>query len=142
MGYPTVVFPVTGGEAGAGGAVIEHEGSGVSLTAGAATASVGNFVVDTGAAEVRGDLLGVTTGSPLAFFNFGSGTVLPGVELTISSTLAGALSEVFGAPDLTDATFGYAVPSPQVAPVPLPAGALLLIGGLGMFGLVRRKRAA
>jgi hypothetical protein len=142
MGFPTVLFPITGGDAGASGAVIEHDGSGVSLTAGATTASVGNFVVDTGAAEVRGDLLGVTTGSPLPFFDFGSETALPGVQLTITSTLAGALSDVFGAPDLAGATFGYAVPAPQIAPVPLPAGALLLIGGLGMFGLVRRKRAA
>ena len=46
---------------------------------------------------------------------------------------------MFGAPDLTGATFGYAVPSPTLAPVPLPAGALLLIGGLGMLGLVRRR---
>lgn len=139
-GLLTVFFPITGGATGpAGNAVIEHEGSGVSLTAGDTTASVGNFVITTSAGTVFGDLLGSTTGSPLEFFTFGDGTDLPGVELEISSTLAGALTGVFGAPDLTGATFGYAVPSPTLAPVPLPAGALLLIGGLGMLGLVRRK---
>ena len=142
-GLLTVFFPITGGATGpAGNALIEHDGSGVSLTAGdGTTASVGNFVIKTSAATVFGDLFGVTTGSPLPFFNFGDGTDLPGVELEFTSTLAGALTDVFGAPDLTGATFGYAVPSPTLAPVPLPAGALLLIGGLGMLGLVRRKKS-
>ncbi len=139
-GLLTVFFPITGGATGpAGNALIEHDGSGVSLTAGDTTASIGNFVIKTSAGAVFGDLFGATTGSPLEFFTFGDGTALPGVELEISSTLAGALSGVFGAPDLTGATFGYAVPSPTLAPVPLPAGALLLIGGLGMLGLVRRR---
>lgn len=142
-GLLTVFFPITGGSTGpAGNAVYEHDGSGVSLTAAdGTTASVGNFVIKTSAGTVFGDLFGATTGSPLPFFNFGDATDLPGVELEISSTLAGALTGVFGAPDLTGATFGYAVPSPTLAPVPLPAGALLLIGGLGMLGLVRRRAA-
>ncbi len=141
-GLLTVFFPITGGSTGpAGNALIEHDGSGVSLTAGETTASVGNFVIKTSAGTVFGDLFGVTTGSPLPFFTFGEDTDLPGVELEFTSTLAGALTDVFGAPDLTGETFGYAVPSPTLAPVPLPAGGLLLIGGLGMLGLVRRRNA-
>ena len=49
-------------------------------------------------------------------------------------------------PDLTNAEFGYAVPSPEVAsspsPVPLPAGVFLMVGAIGALGLVRRKRSA
>ncbi len=93
-GLLTVFFPITGGSTGpAGNALIEHEGSGVSLTAeDGTTASVGNFVIKTSASTVFGDLFGVTTGSPLPFFTFGEETALPGVELEFSSTLAGALS--------------------------------------------------
>jgi len=143
-GLLTVFFPITGGSTGpAGNASIEHDGSGVSLTAeDGTTASVGNFVIKTSASTVFGDLFGVTTGSPLPFFTFGEDTELDGTELEFSSTLAGALTDVFGAPNLTGETFGYAVVSPTLAPVPLPAGALLLIGGLGMLGMVRRRRTS
>ena len=61
-GLLTVFFPITGGSTGpAGNALIEHEGSGVSLTAeDGTTASVGNFVIKTSAVDgvrrsVRGD---------------------------------------------------------------------------------------
>jgi hypothetical protein len=140
-------FPVTGGSVDSlsGNALIEHAGSGVALTAGSQSAFVGNFLIDTAAGLVFAD--GAALGAPgflnAPIFSLGTGTELPGVELIITSTLAGVLSAVFGAPDLTGATFGYARPDVSVVPVPA-AGLLLLsaIGGLGMTRLRRRAEAA
>lgn len=137
-------FPVTGGtlDTITGNALVEHNGSGVALTAGAISAFVGNFLIDTSVATVFGDgaVLGGAgfLGAPL--FTFGEGTALPGIELLITDTLAGVLSGVFGAPDLTGATFGYA--RPDLAAVPLPAAGWLLLTGLGALGArsLRRRR--
>ncbi len=149
---PVFVFGITGGtnDTGLGTLLIEHNGSGVTLSAGTLTATVGNFLIDTANALVSGDLLDLATGNvvlaDVPFFNFGTSTARPGVELLISSALAGALTSTFGAPDLTGAQFGFATPAPTsaVAPIPLPAGGLLLVGALGVLGAAsaRRKRAA
>lgn len=150
-GLPVFSFPITGGIASttSPNAIINHDGAGVTLTAdlpadttavtNMVSATVGNFVINTELATVFGTVNDGTEFLP--FFTFGEDTDLPGVELEISATLAGALTSVFAAPDLTGATFGYAVPAPQVAPVPLPAGLPLLAGALLAFGLVRRKAA-
>lgn len=147
---PVFTFPVTGGtiDTGAGTARIEHDGSGVTLAALAdpsVSATVGNFLVDTGAGIVSGGIIDAGTGSEVAsavpFFEIVAGGDPRGVELLISSALAGALTDVFGADDLTGASFGFA--APDVAPVPLPPAALLLLGGLGVMGATRlRKRKA
>ncbi len=145
-GLPAFSFPITGGtiDAATGGALIEHNGSGVTLTGAGATATVGNFLIDTLGTTVFGDLIDAATGtsvaSGLALFGFGTETARPGVQLLITSTLAGALSGTFGAPDLTGAEFGYAVP--DIAAVPVPAAGLLLLGGLGMMGVLRARRRA
>jgi hypothetical protein len=143
-------FPVTGGtiDSHTGALRIRHDGSGVALTAPGTTKSafVGNFVID-----AAPDLTGSVTGSAAAF-GFGALDDVPlfelagpqslGVELRITSALAGVLSSYFGAPDLTDAVFGYA--RPEVTPVPLPAGLALTLGGVAALGAVglRRRRAA
>ncbi len=139
-----VSFPITGGsiDADTGAALIEHDGSGVTLSALAdpsVAVTVGNFFIDTADGVVFGDVIG-TPLARLPFFVFGPGTDLPGVELLISTTLAGALTDVFAAPDLSGATFGYAVP--DVAPVPAPAALGLLATGLAGLGLFARRRAA
>lgn len=140
-------FPVTGGtlDSLTGVALVEHDGSGVALTAGTQSAFVGNFLIDTAAASVFAD--GAALGAPgfldAPIFTFGTGTELPGVELLISPTLASVLTAVFGAPDLTGVTFGYA--RPDVAVVPVPAAGLLLlsaVGGLGIAGARRRTAAS
>lgn len=135
-------FPVTGGvvDSISGDALVEHDGSGVALTAGAFSAFVGNFLIDTGAATVFGDgaVLGGAGFTSAPLFTFGTGEALPGVELLISPALAGALSAVFGAPDLTGATFGYA--RPDLAVVPVPAAGLLLLSALGALGALRRRQ--
>jgi len=135
-------FPVTGGslDSISGDALVEHNGSGVALTAGTLSAFVGNFLIDTAAATVFGDgaVLGGEGFSGAPLFTFGTGEALPGVELLISPALAGALSAIFGAPDLTGATFGYA--RPDLAVVPVPAAGLLLLSALGALGALRRRQ--
>lgn len=141
-GLPVFSFPITGGTAFSdGNALVEHDGSGVTLAAGSVAVTVGNFLIDTASMIVSGDIFGGPTG--VTFFEFGDETALPGVELEISAVLAGALTSTFGAPDLTGATFGYAVPSPELAPVPLPASLPLLAAGvLGLVALRRRAQAS
>lgn len=132
----TFTFPITGGSVSEGGALIEHQGSGVTLSSVAATATVGNFLIDTALSLVSGDVIGGSSG--VTFFIFGSGDALPGVELLISSDLATVLTQTFNAPDLAGATFGYAVP--DVSLVPVPAAGLLLVSALGAFAVTRRRR--
>jgi hypothetical protein len=141
---PVFVFPVTGGtlDTVTGEALVEHEGSGVTLSAIAApeiNVTVGNFLIDTAGGAVSGDVFGGPVGLP--FFMFGDMTD-NGVELLITSVLAGALTDVFGADDLTGAQFGLA--RPDIAPIPLPAGAWLMLAGAAALGLVgvRRRKAA
>jgi hypothetical protein len=137
-------FDVTGGAVDSltGNALVEHAGSGVALTAGTTSAFVGNFLIDTGAGTVSGDgaVLGGAGFLGATLFTFGDGDALPGVELLFSSTLAGVLSSVFGAPDLTGATFGYA--RPDLAVVPIPAAGMLLLSALTVLGVVRRRSLA
>lgn len=135
-------FPITGGEADDAGAVIEHEGSGVTLSAladASIAATVGNFVVDTTAAGITGDIIGGAEDVP--FFDFGT-VDDDGIDLTITTELAGALTAVFGAPDLAGAVFGVANTAPvveDVAPIPLPAALPLLAAALGGLALFRRR---
>lgn len=134
-------FPITGGSITDGNALIEHDGSGVTLFTLAednnASVSVGNFLIDTMMGTVSGDVFGLATG--VTFFTFGTPDPLRGIPLLISSDLAIALTSIFGAGDLTGAEFGLANTSPT--PVPLPAGLPLLLAGLGGLAVLRRKRA-
>jgi hypothetical protein len=136
---PIFTFPVTGGtlDTASGDARVEHQGSGVTLSALAdptVSATVGNFFIDTIALQVSGDVLGGASGVP--FFDLGAATT-SGVELFITAELAGALTGVFGADNLTGAQFGFA--RPDLAPIPLPAGVWLMIAGLAAFGAVRAR---
>jgi len=134
-------FGITGGSVNpvSGAALIEHDGSGVSLTAGKTTATVGDFLIDTAAGTVSGTLNG--TVSDVVFFNLGASTD-DGIELLISDALGGALTSVFSAPSLAGAQFGFANLDLELAPVPLPAGLPLLAAGLLGFGFVRRRQTA
>lgn len=140
----TFTFPITGGDADEAAAIIEHEGSGVTLFALAdesIEATVGNFVIDTAAAAVSGDVIGGA--EDLTLFDFGEAGD-SGIPLLISGTLAGALTDVFGADDLTGAEFGLANTAPTVAddmaPIPVPAAFPLLAAGLLGLGAVARRR--
>ena len=144
-------FPITGGQTGMDGLLVEHEGSGVTLSALAdpsIAVTVGNFVIDltidTPEGGLFGDVIGGAEGLPL--FDFGEATEA-GLPLFVSGTLAGALSDVFGAPDLTGAEFGVAATAPVFesaaapAPIPVPASLPLLAASLIGLGLVARRRA-
>jgi hypothetical protein len=135
----TFTFPISGGtvDTATGNAIIEHTGVGVALFAGTTAATVGNFVIDTAAATIRGNVNGGSAFVDL--FTLGPATT-QGIEVLFASPLAGALSQVFGAPDLTGATFGFANTAPATTPVPLPAAMPLLLAGLGAFGALRLRR--
>ncbi len=143
---PVFTFPITGGTffPDTGNALIEHTGSGVELSAladPATSVAVGDFLIDTASAQVFGNVFGTDLG-PQSLFDI---TELSdaGATIAISEFLAGALTSIFGAPDLEGATFGIAVPNVSVAPaaVPLPAGLPMLAAGLLAVGLLRRPRA-
>ncbi|MEM7710417.1 MAG: VPLPA-CTERM sorting domain-containing protein [Pseudomonadota bacterium] len=142
----TFMFPITGGtvDDDTGAAIIEHEGSGVTLATLDDTddveVTVGNFVIDTGLATVFGDVIGGPEGLDLFAFSDDDLDFADGIDLDITGTLAGALTSVFGAPDLTGAQFGVAVTSPELAPIPLPASAWMLLAGLGGMGVMARRR--
>jgi hypothetical protein len=137
---PVFAFPVTGGtlDTATGDALVEHQGSGVTQSAladPAIGATVGNFFIDTIAGLVSGDVIGGASGVP--FFDLGAATP-SGVELFITSELAGALTGVFGADNLTGEQFGFA--RPDLAPIPLPAGVWLMLAGLAAIGAARTRR--
>lgn len=133
-------FPITGGTENQGDLRILHDGSGVTLftldAMDTTEVTVGNFVIDTSAATVFGDVIGGPTDLDL----FAFGTASGGIGLDITATLAGALTSTFGAPDLTGVQFGIANTSPITAPVPLPASMVLLAAGLAAIPLVRSGR--
>ena len=132
-------FPITGGSAKDDGLLIEHVGSGVTLftldTDDQRSVTVGNFLIDTAQQTVFGDVIGGGA-TNLDLFSFGSDP--NGIGLNITDTLAGALTQLFGAPNLAGAQFGVANTSPSV--VPLPASVLLMLGGLGALGAIRAMR--
>lgn len=135
-------FPISGGSASTSGdLLIEHDGSGVTLQALAAptvSATVANFLIDTSNGAVFGDLIGGP--DDLRLFDFGT-IDDRGIGLEISTVLAGALTAVFDAPNLSGATFGYATAAPELSPVPLPAGLPTLLAGIALLmGLGQRSR--
>jgi len=138
---PVFTFPITGGslDTATGNALIAHDGSGVELSAladPAITGSIGDFDIDTGSAQVFGAVFGTPAGASPLFDIVGLDS--RGAELAISEFFAGKLTGVFGAPDLTGAQFGFAVP--DVATVPVPAALPLMAGGLGLMAFVARRR--
>ncbi len=116
----SVVFPITGGSATyyTPGSVtpyvtgsIMHDGSGLSLTAGATKVTLTNFVVNPGTSMLTGDVAvnGKTaaSGAPLFFLDgstlqpldtssVAGSAVLAGTEVKVTPTAAGLLNKTFG----------------------------------------------
>lgn len=148
-------FPISGGtlDSALAGA-IRHDGVGLTLTNGTNVVGAGNFVIDTVAQRLFGDvtLNGTPLASGLALFSFDLGTVSvaeltdlanPKLALLLTSEAAGALEAAFGVQGLTGAQFGRAATAPALAAIPEPATWGLMILGFGAIGhTLRRRRAA
>lgn len=143
-GTPLVYFPVTGGTLNTStfAGTIEHAGSGLSLTSGGTTLNLTDFVIDTtaltltGQAAVGASALGAV---PLFNLSFGSDPVSP-FNLAVTSAAAGALTALFGLPDLTGFTLGTANTIPITSAVPEPATYAAMLAGLAMISLVLARR--
>ena len=146
-------FPITGGSLDfttLAGEIL-HEGSGVFLSDGSNSVFAGNFIIDTTNQTIFGDVVlndTINVGDDLPLFSFDLSTITapelldldnPSLSLLITATLAGALTEVFGAPDLEGAEFGLAATLPQ--PVPVPGALGLFLAGAGVLHLMRRRRS-
>ena len=143
-GTPLVYFPVTGGSLNTAtfAGSIEHAGSGLSLSSGGTTLNLTDFVIDTtaltltGQAAVGGTALGAV---PLFNLSFGSNAVSP-FNLALTGAAAGALTALFGLPDLTGFTLGTANTIPITSAVPEPATYAAMLAGLAMISLVLARR--
>ncbi|MAW82172.1 MAG: hypothetical protein CMI63_18195 [Parvularcula sp.] len=145
-------FPITGGNLGAG--LIEHENSGVRLTAGSVFVDLENFLIDisdpangTISADVSASTGAMVADAPVFSFDLTSVSdpfdlSNPTIELLFTAAASSLLNSVFnlGDPDaLTGARFGFAATAPSE--VPLPAAAWLFLAGAGALGMSRRKKA-
>ncbi len=107
-------FPIVGNSKGG---VITHAG-GLSLTAGSTSLALTNYNIDTntGVLTAVAALNGSVVGR-IPLFDLGSAPAQSGcaatAELTLDTAAAGALTAIFGAPDLTGADFGSACVAPR-----------------------------
>ena len=145
---PTAVFPITGGSVDdmSGAALVEHDGSGLILSAGRDSLALLNFLIDTAQSTIFGDAVVIddTNGTieasalndvPLFTFN-------AGLDLFLTGAAAGAIESLFGVPGLTGFEIGTAqLDLATTAPVPLP-GAVWLFGSAVSLLMARRGLAA
>jgi hypothetical protein len=107
-------FPIVGNLKGG---VIKHSG-GLSLTAGDKSLALTNYYIDTntGVLTAAAALNGTDLGR-IPLFDLGAAAAQAGcaatAELTLDPAAAGALTAIFGAPDLTGADFGTACVAPR-----------------------------
>ncbi|MDZ7628555.1 MAG: VPLPA-CTERM sorting domain-containing protein [Parvularculaceae bacterium] len=146
-------FPVTGGDLGAGR--IEHENSGVRLSAGGRSIDLTNFIIDISDAANGRILADVSTSTGASaidapVFSFDLTGVAnpfdlanPSIELFFTMVAAGVLDAVFAGEGmslgLTGVKFGEAATAPEV---PLPAAAWMFLAGAGAIAAQRKLRKA
>jgi hypothetical protein len=147
---PEALFPITGGELLGLAGTIEHDGSGLLLAQGGTELPLGNFLIDTTQLLLFGDTplgnvplfdLGLCTslaGTAEECIDGDGSVLLDGFKLSLTATAAGALSQVFGLPDLTGTQIGVARIDARV--VPEPSTALLIGAGLVAAAASRSRR--
>ena len=152
-----VNFPVTGGDLDGLAGTIDHEGSGLTLTANDITVSLTNFTIDTVASTLSGMVMvdGSTVGR-LDLFTFdltglGAQDVTnldePQIALLFTQMAADALANTFSIAALSalgGEEFGLAATAPVVGDVdviPVPGAAILFVTGAAAFAARRRARA-
>jgi PEP-CTERM motif len=151
----TVGFPITGGDLdGSLAGSIAHDGSGLSLTNGLVTLSLENFLIDTIAQTIFGDVSvdGSLVAADAAIFSFDLSMLPPGTDITdlddpslpllVTGVAAGVLTDLFATPNLTGIQFALAATAPQFA-TEIPEPALIGLFGVGLVGVaaLRRRRA-
>ena len=148
LALPDITFPITGGDFSTG--LIEHDGSGLSLTRTLGGVDFGlfleNFLIDTNVPNISGvvSLNGLPIGSgPLPLFDLAPSGSVPGtLDVALTVTSAAAITGLLGAPIDAGTIIGTAVTSP----VPLPAAAWLFLSAiaavLGWRKLQSRSEAA
>ena len=126
-------FPITGGNLSAG--LIDHSG-GLAFTKGGVTTDISDFVINLNTDVLSGFVNSGTTLTP--FFDIGAKTAT-GYPLTLDATLAGALTSIYGIPNLTGAPIGDATVTITSVPEASTWGMMALgFAGLG-FAAWRRK---
>lgn len=136
---PVATFAITGGTVDdmSGDAIVLHEGSGLTFTAGATSVTYSDFVIDTGNALLTSTVTmgGGASGSIDLF------TIDDSFNLFLTDAAAGGLTTVFGAPDLSGTEFGTATVDIAVAgAIPEPGTWMMMILGFGAMGGALRYR--
>jgi hypothetical protein len=138
----TFSFPITGGDTDP--LRITHSG-GVRLEGGGSFVEVSNFVIDGSSGFVSGMVMGSAFAVSMTADLFMLDAVDAGPPVTANLKITQGLNDALGATfangadlGLTDVVFGTASTAPQ--PVPLPAGAPLLLAGLAGLALLRRRK--
>jgi hypothetical protein len=143
-GIPIAYFGVTGGsiDTASFAGRIEHDGSGLRLSSNSASVSLTDFVIDTTTLLLSGDVtIGSTVLSDVPLFNISlSGIAATPYSLALTAAAAGALSTVFGIPNLTGATTGLANTIPITTAIPEPATVASMLAGLALLGMTLGRR--
>lgn len=142
-------FPITGGELSETvipGSIIEHEGSGISFSAGTTSLTIGDFVIDTTTLLISGfatsmnpasgSALDLPGGVPLFGLGLNPEEGLPFV-VSLTGTAAGALNATFGVELFSE---GLAIGTAGTAPSTVPEPGVMGLLGLGAFALLLRRR--
>lgn len=138
---PVATFAITGGTVDdmTGDAMILHEGSGLTFTAGAISVTYSDFVIDTATSMLTSTVttMGGTPGTIDLF------TIDDSMNLFLTDAAAGGLTTAFGAPNLAGTQFGTATIDLAVTDpgaVPEPGTWMMMILGFGLVGGAMRHR--